>query len=200
MAEPGENTTSEDDGEMLQELSGLSARIERLSAATSYRFSATKAYYALVQSRLTELEEERVPGYQRLGEFLERRLAPAMRTCESAADRLSDLSRRATRAANLLRTRVDFAVQAQSQEQLKAMARRSRLQLRMQETVEGLSVAAITYYTVGLVGYVAKAVKAAGLPVDVSLVTGISIPIVAGMVWMGVRRIRKAIIGSDGEI
>ncbi|RED45045.1 DUF3422 family protein [Aestuariispira insulae] len=199
MAEPGENTSAEDDGEMLHELSGLSARIERLAAAATYRFSATRAYYALVQSRLAELEEERIPGYQRLSEFLDRRLAPAMRTVESAADRLADLSRRATRAANLLRTRVDFAVQEQNQHQLKAVARRSQLQLRLQETVEGLSVAAITYYAVGLMGYGAKAAKTAGLPVDVSLVTGISIPVIGGLVWLGMRRVRRAIMKDDGQ-
>lgn len=193
----GQDDSAEDDSQMLQELSGLSARIERLSASTSYRFSASRAYYALMQARLKELHEERISGYQNLEEFLDRRMAPAMRTCESVSERLADLSRRATRAANLLRTRVDFALEAQNQELLTSMARRSRLQLRLQETVEGLSVAAITYYTVGLIAYLAKALKANGLPVQVEAVTGASIPIVAGLVWMGSRRVRKAIMKSD---
>ncbi|WP_259781444.1 DUF3422 family protein [Aestuariispira ectoiniformans] len=193
----GGDATAEDDSQMLQELSGLSARIERLSASTSYRFSASRAYYALMEARLNELHEERIPGFQNLEEFLDRRMAPAMRTCESVSERLSDLSRRATRAANLLRTRVDFALEAQNQELLTSMARRSRLQLRLQETVEGLSVAAITYYTVSLIGYVAKAVKANGVHVPVELVTGISIPVVAVLVWMGGRRLRKAIMKSE---
>lgn len=193
----GDDDTADADSQMLQELSGLSARIERLSASTSYRFSASRAYYALMQARLKELHEERVPGFQILEEFLDRRMAPAMRTCESVSERLSDLSRRATRAANLLRTRVDFALEAQNQELLSSMARRSRLQLRLQETVEGLSVAAITYYTVGLIAYLAKALKANGLPVQVELVAGVSIPIVAVLVWLGSRRVRRAIMKSE---
>lgn len=193
----GRDDNAEDDSQMLQELSGLSARIERLSASTAYRFSATRAYYALMQARLKELHEERIPGFQNLEEFLDRRMAPAMRTCESVSERLADLSRRATRAANLLRTRVDFALEAQNQELLTSMARRSRLQLRLQETVEGLSVAAITYYTVGLIAYLAKALKSEGVPISVEIVTGASIPVVAGLVWLGSRRVRKAIMKSD---
>ena len=45
---------------------------------------------------------------------------------------------------------------------LGAMNRRQQLQLRLQATVEGLSVAAITYYIVGLVGYAAKGLKEGG--------------------------------------
>ena len=79
-----------------------------------------------------------------------RRYDPAMRTCRSAKERLDELSARAERASDLLRTRVDVANQAQNVEVLRAMDRRAALQLRLQETVEGLSVVAISYYAVNL--------------------------------------------------
>lgn len=188
-----------DDGTLLKELTDLSADLETLIATATYRFGAAKAYHALVRSRITELREEVLGGYQTLGEFLDRRLAPAMRTCESVSDRLADLSRRATRAANLLRTRVDYALEAQNQRLLKSMERRVGLQLRLQETVEGLSVAAITYYTVGLVYYASKAVEEAGVPVHPALVAGLAIPVVAVVIAMLVRRARRAIRGEEDE-
>jgi uncharacterized membrane-anchored protein len=118
-----------DERRLLERLTGLSAEIERLSAASNYRFSAARAYYALVKARLAELRERRIEGFQTIAEFMERRLAPAMRTCESVAAREEELSRRLTRAANLLRTRVDVALEAQNRDLLASMDRRARLQL-----------------------------------------------------------------------
>lgn len=186
-----------DDGELLQALTAQSAEIERLASGTAYRFSAAKAYHALIETRLSELREEQVDGYQTIGEFLERRLGPAMRTCHSVSDRLSDLSRRATRAANLLRTRVDFALERQNQNLLHSMDRRAKLQLRLQQTVEGLSVAAISYYLVGLVNYAAKALAKTGLPIDPTLVTGVSVPVIVALLWFGLQRARKVIQRSS---
>jgi len=194
MSDVTEGETHNNDKELLQELTTLSAKLENLSASTAYRFSASRAYYALTKERVGDLGEQRVHGYQRFGRFIDRRLAPAMRTCESVNERLEDLSRRASRATNLLRTRVDFALEAQNQKLLAAMDKRSAIQLRMQETVEGLSVAAISYYMVGLVGYMAKAAKAFGMPIDTNIVTGLSIPIVIIVVWYGVRRVKNAIL------
>lgn len=190
----------DDDGDLLEQLTRQSAEIERLASSTAYRFSAAKAYYALIETRLSELRESQIEGYQTIGEFLDRRLGPAMRTCASVSDRLGDLSRRATRAANLLRTRVDFALERQNQNLLHSMDRRAKLQLRLQQTVEGLSVAAISYYLVGLVNYGAKALeKAQMLPVDAVYVTGVSIPIIVALLWVGLKRARKIIEGRERE-
>jgi len=184
--------------ELLDRLMRISSEIERLNSQHSYRFAAARAYSELVRSRLIELREERHEGYQTIQEFLDRRLWPAMRTCESVEERLADVSRRATRAANLLRTRVDFVVQQQNQGLLGSMDRRAKLQLRLQETVEGLSVAAITYYAVGLVGYAAKALKDIGaLPVEPALIQGLAVPVVAIGVWMGLHRFRKRLERDD---
>jgi len=182
---------------LLREIAVLAAEVETLAVETPFRFGAGRAYHALVSRRIAELRETRIEGFPMLGEFMERRLSPAMRTCETIAERIEGLSRRATRMANLLRTRVDVALERQNVAQLDAMNRRLRIQLRLQETVEGLSVAAITYYAVGLVGYAAQAVASLGVPVNKELAIGIAIPLVAGVVWLGMRRLRRS-LQKDG--
>jgi uncharacterized membrane-anchored protein len=180
-----------DDRKLLERLTQLAAEGERLGSATAYRFSAAEAYYALVKSRIEELREERIPGVQNLGEFMERRLAPAMATCQSTSQRLEDLSSRIARAGDLLRTRVDIALEEKNRDLLHSMNRRAKLQLRLQETVEGLSIAAISYYLVGLVGYAAKGAKALGIHLDSDLIQGGSVPVVLLLVWWGLRRFKK---------
>ncbi len=191
------DNSQDEDAALLRELTRLSAEIESLSSKTAYRFSATKAYYAIIQSRINELHESHVDPYQTVEEFLERRLAPAVRTCISVSDRLADLSRRATRSANLMRTKTDFTLAEQNQTQLSSMNRRAKQQLRLQETVEGLSVAAITYYLVSLVGYAAVSVKNLGVPLNSDLIKGISIPVILIAVWMGLRRFKKRLAKED---
>ncbi len=183
----------DDERRLLGELTRMSAEIEDMAATASYRFAAARAYDALVRRRVAELREKRFEGMQTIGEFLERRLAPAMATCEAVAARLEARSDRVSRASQLLRTRIDIALEAQNGELLRSMDRRARLQLRLQQTVEGLSVAAISYYLVGLVGYAAKAIKATGVALDADLVTGLSIPVVVGLVGFGVWRLRRLV-------
>ena len=120
-----------------------------------------------------------------------------MRTCRSIEERQANLSRKLARATALLRSWVDLQLEQQNSELLHSMNRRAKLQLRLQQTVEGLSVAAVSYYVVGLVGYVAKAAKDSGLPVNPSLATGISVPIVIAIVWLLVRRIRRHYNDTD---
>ncbi len=92
-----------------------------------------------------------------------------MNTCRAAAARQESLSQRVARATQLLSTRVDLTREQQNQAVLDSMNRRAAAQLRLQQTVEGLSIAAMTYYVVGLVGYAAKGAKAAGVAVDPEL-------------------------------
>lgn len=188
IASPEDN---ENEPLLLHRLTALAARIEGLAAASSYRFGAARAYERIVKMRFQELREQRIEGYSTFREFLERRLAPAMQTCESMAARLETLSDRVSRASHLLRTRVDLVLEVQNSALLASMERRARLQLHLQQTVEGLSVAAISYYLVGLVGVAAKALKGTGLAVNADLVTGLSLPLVVISVWWGVRRVRR---------
>ena len=134
----------------------------------------------------------RLEGYQTFGEFIERRLGPAMNTCRAASERQRNLASRVARATQLLSTRVNVTQSRQSQELLQSMNRRADLQLRLQETVEGLSVAAVTYYVVGLVGYLAKGAKPLGLPIDPEVAMAASIPLVLLATALAIRRIRRA--------
>jgi uncharacterized membrane-anchored protein len=184
----------EDERDVLDQLTRLMAEVEELSAANAFRFGAARAYFQLTDKRIAELRETRIEGLQTISEFMERRLSPALSTCNAVESRVDALSRRVARVSALLRTRVEIAVEGQNAELLKSMDRRADLQLRLQETVEGLSVVAISYYLVGIIGYAAKGLKGAGLHIDTDLVTGLMIPLVLWFVWTGVRRIRKVLL------
>jgi len=183
----------EDERRMLDSLTRLAADVEKISSATSYRFSAARAYHEIVQQRIDDLREDRIEGVQTLNEFMERRLLPAMQTCRSVERRIQARAQSVARASNLLRTRVDISMEEQSRDLLHSMDRRAHLQLRLQETVEGLSVVVLSYYLLGITGYGLKALKAAGLPVNVALSTGIAIPVVIGVVYLGVRRLKRLV-------
>lgn len=185
----------DDERTMLDALTRLAAESERIAAETSYRFGAARAYYGLVERRIGELRETRIEGLQTIAEFMERRMAPAVRTCEAVAARLDGLSARVARASNLLRTRIDIALEGQNRDLLESMDRRAQIQLRLQETVEGLSVVAITYYLIGLVAYAAKGLKAAQAGIDPDLVVGLAIPVALALVWAGVRQVRRRTAG-----
>ncbi|WP_020591015.1 DUF3422 family protein [Kiloniella laminariae] len=184
---------------LLRELTELSAEIEQAAAETNYRFSASKAYHELVKQRTRKLREGNMDGFQRIESFLDRRLTPAMRTCEATALRLDTLSKRVARAGQLLRTRVDIQLEEQNSALLKSMDRRASLQLRLQETVEGLSVAAISYYVVSLIYYLAKGANDFGFDIKASLVAALSIPLVVIGLWLGVRRVRRIVTRDEGE-
>lgn len=179
-----------DERELLHELSSLAADVERRRSNTNYRFSAAVAYHDLVNDRLNQLRETPIDGMQSLREFLERRLTPGIKTCNSVRDRLDDISRRITRTTDLLRARVDLSIQEQNQDLLSSLNRRSQLQLRLQQTVEGLSVVAISYYLVSLLGFVYQGMNTVGIKIEVDVAMAISAPIVVGLVYYAVRRIR----------
>ncbi len=181
-----------DEHDLLTDLTDLAAELEADAAASLYRFGASRAYDGIVQERLDALNEVPVPGYNTWRGFLQRRVAPAMRTCRSVEQRQENLSRKLTRATTLLRTWVDVEVEKQNRDVLASMNNRARLQLRLQQTVEGLSVAAVSYYVVGLIGYLAKATSLFGVELKSEYVTAISVPIVILGVWWAVRRIRRS--------
>ena len=185
------------DEALLHELTRLAAEVESGLAASQFRFGACRAYFELVTRRIAELRETRLPGVQTFDEFMARRFTPAVDTCATVSQRLHDLSERVAQASSLLSTRVSIARERQNQALLASMDRRAKLQLRLQQTVEGLSVAAICYYAAGLVGYAAKALKAGGLPLNVDLVVGVSMPLVALAVLAALRRARRRIQASD---
>jgi uncharacterized membrane-anchored protein len=174
----------------LHELLAISAELESQAVQVSFRFGATAAYEAIVNQRIEVLREVRIQGRQTFGEFMMRRYDPAMRTVKSAEARLRSMAERAQRAAELLRTRVDVERSAQNQKLLESMDKRADLQLRLQRTVEGLSVVAISYYAVNLATYAAYPLTDR-LNISKGVATAIATPLVILLVWAAVRRIRR---------
>ena len=178
--------------ETLPDLLDISAELEAMVAQSSFRFGATEAYETIVSQRISVLREERFQGRQTFGEFMMRRYDPAMRTVRSSKDRLDAMADRARRAGELLRTRVDVERSAQNQALLASMDKRADMQLRLQKTVEGLSVVAISYYAVSLAGYLLYPLTDV-FGVSKGMITAIAtLPVVAA-VWFMVRKIRKKI-------
>jgi uncharacterized membrane-anchored protein len=182
---------------LLDQLVALAAGVERATAEHSYRFSATRAYDTLVTQRLAEMREVAIPGTQTLGAFMQRRLSPAIATVAATTQRLASLSERVSRASDMLRTRVDIATETQNQQLLEKLTRGQDLQLRLQTTVEGLSIAAISYYVISLLLYAGKAGKAAGLPINPEMAAGALVPLVLWAVWRTTRRIHEKLHQHD---
>jgi uncharacterized membrane-anchored protein len=180
---------------LLGRLTALAAELEGGAAGSLFRFGATRAYDELVRLRLEAVGEKALPGQATLAGFLSRRMAPAIRTCATTEERQANLSRKLARAAQLLRTRVDIDLESQNSELLNAMNERAKVQLRLQQTVEGLSVAAVSYYVLGLLGYVFKAWKDTGGGPDPAIAAAVTLPLIVAGVWWGVRRVRR---GGEG--
>lgn len=175
---------------LLSQLTDLSAELEADTASSLYRFGASRAYYEIVEERLGALGETFIPGCYRWRNFLHRRIAPAMRTCRSIEERQASLSDKLARATSLLRSWIDVQLERQNSELLASMNNRAKLQLRLQQTVEGLSVAAISYYVIGLLAYLIK-----GIPGLYDIVTperaiAAFVPVVVLVIWWAVRQIR----------
>jgi len=187
-----------DGHKLLDELIHLAAEIENNITAHQYRFGAAQAYYQLVEQRIEDLREVRIQGIQTIGEFMKRRLEPAINTCSATSERFNLLSKRINNASQLLRTQVDISIERQNQALLTSMDSRAKIQLRLQETVEGLSIVAITSYIVSLLGSISKAVNASGwIYINPALVTGVAIPPVLLIVALGIRRIHRKIHIDD---
>ncbi|MFM2036154.1 MAG: hypothetical protein RL459_1419 [Pseudomonadota bacterium] len=180
-----------DEPELLDRLTRLAGQVESQHAATHSRFSASAAYFELVDRRIADINETRLGGMQTIRDFMDRRLTPARSTCEWAARRQNALSERVSRISNLLRTRVEIEQQQSSQALLTTMNDRQGVQLQLQSTVEGLSVAAITYYIVGLITYLAKGADKLGWPWSPESTAAAAIPAVALAVWWSLRRLHR---------
>lgn len=189
----------EADRALLARLAALAAEAQALAGRLSFRFGAARAYHGLVLERIQQLRETRVEGRQTIAEFMERRLAPAMRTCAAVTERLNAVVDHIARTSQLLNTRVEVAAEVTNQNLLASMDRRATLQLRLQQAVEGFSVVAISYYLVGLLGYV-LALLAAHVPgLDKTLWLGLAAPVILVVVFVALRALRTRLgLGEDG--
>lgn len=184
--------------DLLDEVTELSGKTEQLNAGSSFRFGASQAYSSIVMERIGSLREERLMTYRSLKGFMDRRFMPSIRTIESYHDRINYLAERLGRTANLLRTRVDVNLEEQNSKLLQSMEKRAGLQLRLQQTVEGLSVIAISYYAVSLFGYLAIPI-AQNTDMDPKILTGFAaIPILLLVVLL-TRRVRRRLERHPGE-
>ena len=184
---------------LLDELTALAAEVENHISSNQFRFAAASAYYQLVGQRLVDLRVERIQGIPTLGEFIKRRLEPAMNTCNSISHRFNLVSERVSNASQLLRTKVDIVIERQNQGLLASMALRAKMQLRMQQMVESISMVAITYYAASLIGKIAEALHAKGWHVDPAFIEGAAIPFILVIIAANVRRIHKIIANTTEE-
>lgn len=189
-----ERPDSAEEAQILEQLTALSAELQHVTAIAGFRFAASSAYANLVTSRLGELREQRVEGFQRLSNAITRRMDPLIRSCQALQRRLDANAARISHITELLRTRVDLVLQDQNAAVLKSIDDRARTQLRLQETVEGLSVAAISYYVLGILGYLLKGLdKGFGTilgGVHAEAVLALLVLPVLAVVFMGGRLIR----------
>ena len=193
-------STLEDNRELLDRLTSMTVDLERSSASTHFRFGATKAYAELVRLRLLALSERPDMGGPGLASFLSRRFEPAIRTCATVSEREATLAQKLTRAAQLLRTRVEITLESQNRDLLETMGNRVRLQLRLQQTVEVLSVAAIAYYVASLFHLLVAGLEPVRARVEPELLTSlVTIPIIAAVAF-AVRRVRRHHIDADPSL
>ncbi|WP_299181677.1 DUF3422 family protein [uncultured Neptuniibacter sp.] len=178
--------------ELLSKLMQLAAQVEEISAETANRFSATQAYFAVVDSRINELRESRIQGLQTVAQFMERRLDPAKRTCLAANDRIERLSRRIARATELIRSQVDLSIEKQNQQLLEGLNDRARRQLRLQAKLESFTIIVVTYYAFDLLERTIRNTVSVDAIRDTALMfLSFSVPLMAGVLWWYVRRLLK---------
>ncbi len=182
-----------DDQQLLAELSGMAAAIAELIADSRYRFDAAQAYYQMVESRFEELQESEIDQLQTISAFIDRRITPAIRTVNAAKRRLDDLSGRVGRATDFIRTRIDMSIEKQNQNLLKSMDRRAKMQFRLQQTVESLSVVVLTFYVLSLLALGLRGVPEQAMFFSADTVVAMMIPLVLGTVWYLTRRVKKKI-------
>lgn len=182
------------DKTLLSEVTKLSSDVLNFSAIARQRFGATMAYAEIVASRMQELREGRVEQRQRIGTFIDRRFQPAIRSFRAAERRLDELAARVSLAGDLLRTTVQVQLEDQNASLLTSMEERARVQVHIQQAVEGFSVIAITYYSVGFAKICLESISELGLDPHVAkLAVLAAIPLVLFAVWRAVRHIRKSI-------
>ena len=184
--------TVEDEQNLMTELIEEATQLEKLVADHNFRFSATQAYFSLTESRLDMLREQKLPTFRTLKQFHVRRFIPAFHTCMSVVKRKEDLSKRISRTTELLNSRLQLSLELQNQRLLASMDKRSALQLRLQQTVEGLSVVAMTYYSMNLIKLLMEPLPVEQyLLVSKTMALAIMTPFVFTGALMLVKRIRN---------
>ncbi len=184
------------DDMLLQDVTGLSMQLMTEAAASDFRMSATAAYGRLVEERLADLAIRPCPGFLSLADFTQRRFLPAVRTCAAHRRREDELAQRTTQFISLFRSRVETRIENQNAQLLHSMERSITAQFRLQQLVEGLSVVALSYYIVGLIGYVLKGVEKEWPAIPANLATAAAVPFVVLATWFAIRKIKARIFAG----
>jgi uncharacterized membrane-anchored protein len=184
-------TSTEKVQEALLALHGLSVRSGQLSERSSYRFAACQAYGSILRHRLAGLHERVTPQGSSLTNYVGNRVEPALATCAAVEKRIAVLTDKIERAIGLLNVRIGLDMQIQNKAVLQTIAQTARSQFRLQRTVEGLSVIAISYYALGILSY-ALAGPLEELHFEKTLTLSLAAPIVVLCVWLMARAVRKA--------
>jgi uncharacterized membrane-anchored protein len=192
MAEIGEGSTPEAHQTSLEALHALSVEVGQTVEATSFRFAATQAYGQIIAERLARLGEAPIGESTTIQRYLDNRVQPALATCRAMEKRLTDLGTKVQRSIELLDATITVSIQTQNQDVLDTILRTAQSQYRLQETVEGLSIIAISYYALGILGCVAEGVHEV-LPVDKAVLLTVLAPLVILVVFVGIRRLRRTI-------
>lgn len=189
----------QDEEGLLNELSAISAELELVRSATSFRLSATAAYAEVAADRLAALDVRTLPNHQSLTDFTERRLVPASRTCAGFRQRLDHIAERISGVMHTLDVRIDSRIKTQNLSLMRSMERSTQLQLRLQTLVESLSIIAAAYYLVGLIAYAIKGAAgvAKGYWVDVAI-GATTLPVVL-LIYGLVHMLRKRVL-NDAEL
>ena len=174
----------------LEALHRLSAEIGRTVEETSFRFAATQAYGEVLAERLTRLREKAIGEFTTIERFINNRVQPALATCKAMEKRLLALTDKVQRAIELLDARITLSIQTQNRAVLDGISRTAQSQYRLQLTVEGLSIIAISYYALGILGYVFEGLHEV-VPFTKGEMLAVSAPVVILLVFLGIRRIRK---------
>ena len=182
---------------LLSTLTAQAADLEEIYSKTSYRMAATKAYESIMADRIAGLRLTRLIGFQGVRGFLNRRMTPALDSCHAFSERLAQLSARITRAGDLLQTQTEMIIQRQNRDLLTSMNSRTKAQLHLQQTVERLSIAAVTYYGVGLVGYLAKPLPLDRWGIDLIVVKAAFVPVIAFIVWLAIRAVKIRLASEE---
>lgn len=190
MQRVGEGDTAEDHQLSLAALHKLSVEISRTVEDTSFRFAATQAYGEVLAERLTRLREHAIGEFTTIERFLNNRVQPALATCKAMEKRLVALTQKVQRSIELLDARITLSIQTQNRSVLDAISQTGRSQYRLQLTVEGLSIIAISYYALGILGYVFEGLHEA-LPFTKGEMLAVSAPLVVLLVFLGIRRLRS---------
>ncbi|HZY68330.1 MAG TPA: DUF3422 domain-containing protein [Devosia sp.] len=185
-----EATSGEAIKQALDALHRLSIRSGQLSERLGYRFAAAKAYGRILGARIEGLREGPTPLGSTIGRYLSNRVDPALATCLAIEKRLETLTGKIERAIELLNLRIGLDLQIQNKSVLETIASTAQSQFRLQATVEGLSVIAISYYALGILSYVlAGPLEIAHF--DKALAVSVAAPFAILTVWWAVRRVRR---------